>query len=295
MNRTPVTSRLPTTPPVTIQVTSSIHVIPNIHPDIIDIDDIPVWLNARPDHKIDSDLFGEIIRWCCVGGRPDILAPVIARFNKQLAVSANKKKALIEKLPGIQTTSDLYEQLYAAIADEKLGSVFNENEVSSGLHDCCRLGYFETACLLLREYGKYVCNRLLISAVLTKTLNVAEEILTKYKHLLTQKYIDSGIVLAYEHENLEMIALFLTNLSDEVLRNICVCALNTSCEIGHEHIAQKLLQLRRDLFKIEDLDIDRDVCDIKPVIVDMLYLAFGDALLEHYPSWAVTVRSRTQH
>ena len=284
----------PTIAPVTIQVISTVQ-IPNIHPDITVIDDIPVWLNANLNYKINLEQFEGIIQWCCIAGRPDILAPVFTRYFKQLAVSAYNKKALIAKLPSIQTTDTLYEELYAAIVDEKLGSVFNENVVSSALHDCCRLGHFETACLLLRECGKYVCNRLLISAVMTKALNIAEEILTKYKHLLTQTYIDSGVALAYDHEGLEMAALFLANLSDLSLRNICVGALNASCEVGHERVTQQLLQLRRDLFKIEDLKINKDVSDIKPAIVDMLYEAFGDALLERYPSWTDFVRSRVQH
>lgn len=256
----------------------------------IKADDISIWLKANPDRQIGPNTLGAFIDCCSYYKRPDILARVITRFRNQ--VIASVEESIRSMVQTVKAPGTFWEQLHSSVLDRAFVAILNEESVMTSLYFCCSDGHLEVIELLLKQFEKYACDRLLSVAAAANTIETVKLIMTNYKHLTDQSIIDDNLAMAYAKGNMEIVKLLTTDLSPEVLQKTCIRILNESCITGHTYMVQHILQNNKHKLKVSNLTVCEDLIDHKPKIADLLYGTFGEALLERYPSWTRVVKSR---
>ena len=137
-----------------------------------------------------------------------------------------------------------------------------------------------------------VCDRLLNTACDSKAVKIIVMILRDFKHLLSKDTIEKMLGMDYVRMNLDVVNLFLNNLDALTLRPICINRFNVACNLGFDHTLKHLLQHCKHLILTEDFAFSVAEASSYPKIVELLYEAYGDALLDLYPEWTGFVKAK---
>ena len=135
------------------------------------------------------------------------------------------------------------------------------------------------------------CDCLLAIACFSKAMKIIEMILKDYKHRLSKDTIGNMLAVEYVSENLDIVSLFFNNLDRRIMRPICIDQFNSACDLGFDRTLEHLLQNCKHLIKIEDFAFNPFGACRHPKVVALLYEAYGDALIELYPSWARLIKA----
>lgn len=244
---------------------------------------------ASCDIALNDSLFAGLFHACCDLKQTDVLAQLIKKYHGQLTVKAGLDVNWADTIISLKGSNV---KDYPKIED-LLKQAYDHGSVTNGLLKLCGECDLKMADLVLRRCGKYVCGRLLTSAVVKKAPRIVDMILTSFRHTLQKGDVEAGFSMAYQ--NLEMNSLFLDNIGGDTLRAISIDVINTACESGLDHVVDHLLRHRKHWFTVQDFTFSTDVSNDFPEIADLLFEAYGDLILDRYPSWVRPNRAAPYH